>query len=160
MKDLIQKLASTGDEIYAKICEVTKVDGDKKTADLKPLDGSAEVFGAFLVTDFDNGGIYLEPKKGALVCVVFVTKEIAVMVNPGELVKMQLEIEQTKFRIDKDGFLLKKQNESLAKLMGDLLKEIQAMKFTTYAGGPTLNLLNKPKFMAIENRFKQFLKED
>lgn len=159
MKDLIQKLASTGDEFYAKICEVTKVDSDKKTADLKPLDGSAEVLDVFLVTDFDNGGLYLEPKKGALVCVVFVTKEIAVMVNPGELVKMQLEIEQTKFRVDKDGFLLKKQSESLAKLMKDLLQEIQKMKFTTNTGS-TILLVNKPSFIAIENRFKQLLKED
>lgn len=159
MKDLLQRLASTGDEIYAKICEVTKVDPDKKTADLKPLDGSAEVLGAFLVTDYDNGGLYLEPKEGALVCVVFVTKEIAVVVNPGELVKMQLEIEQTKFRVDKDGFLLKKQNESLAKLMSDLLQEIQKMKFTTNTGS-TIILVNKPQFMAIENRFKQLLKED
>lgn len=159
MKDLIQKLASTGDEIYAKICEVTKVDTDKKTADLKPLDGSAEVLGAYLVTDFDNGGIYLEPREGALVCVVFVTKEIAVLVNPGELVKMQVEIVQTKFRVDKDGFLLKKQNESLAKLMGDLLQEIQKMKFTTNTGS-TILLVNKPQFIEIENRFKTILKED
>jgi len=46
MKEIIQKLASTGDEIYAKICEVTSVDQDNKTADLKPLDGSSEIFDA------------------------------------------------------------------------------------------------------------------
>ncbi len=159
MKVLIQKLASTGDEIYAKICEVIKVNAEKKTADLKPLDGSAEVLGAYLVTDYDNGGLYLEPKKGAQVCVVFVSKEIAVLVNPGELVKMQLEIAQTKFRVDQDGFLLKKHNESLAKLMSDLLQEIQNMKFTTNTGS-TILLVNKPKFKAIENRFKTILKED
>lgn len=43
MKELIQKLANNGDEIYAKICEVISVDVENQTADLKPLDGSAEI---------------------------------------------------------------------------------------------------------------------
>ena len=62
-------------------------------------------------------------------------------------------------QIDNSGFLLKKENETLKKLMVDLLQEIQKMKFTTNAG-PTLLLLNKPQFLAIENRFKQFLKDN
>ena len=40
MKELLQKLTETGDEIYAKICEVTSVDIENQTADLQPLDGS------------------------------------------------------------------------------------------------------------------------
>ena len=52
----------------------------------------------------------------------------------------------------------KKQNETLAKLMSDLLKEIQKMKFTTNTGS-TIKLVNQPQFLAIENRFKDFLKE-
>jgi hypothetical protein len=158
MKEIIQKLASTGDEIYAKICEVTSVDQENKTADLKPLDGSSEIFDAYLVTDDEKGSLYLEPKTGSLVCAVFVTKEIAVVVSPSELVKLRLKIEGVELNIDKDGFLLKKENETLKKLMVDLLQEIQKMKFTTNAG-PTILLLNKPQFLAIENRFKQFLKD-
>jgi len=158
MKELIQKLASTGDEIYAKICEVTAVNETDKTADLKPLDGSSEISDAYLVTDDEKGSLYLEPKIGSLVCVVFVTKETAVVVNPSELVKFRLKISGVELKVDKDGFLLKKENETLKKLMVDLLQEIQKMKFTTNAG-PTILLLNKPQFLAIENRFKQFLKD-
>ena len=138
MKELLQKLTETGDEIYAKICEVTSVDIENQTADLQPLDGSSQILDA---------------------C-VFVTKETAVVVNHSEIKQFQIKIEKTEFKINAEGFLLKKENETLAKLMTDLLQEIQKMKFTTYAGGPTLTLLNKPKFIEIENRFKKFLKED
>ncbi|MEI7487104.1 MAG: hypothetical protein WCJ72_06780 [Chryseobacterium sp.] len=157
MKEIIQKLASTGDEIYAKICEVTSVDQDNKTADLKPLDGSSEIFDAYLVTDDENGSLYLEPKAGSLVCVVFVTKEIAVMVSPSELVRMRLKIEGVELEIDKDGFLLKKENETLKKLMGDFIKACRNMVFQTNAG-ITIELLTDPEFEALETRFNQFLK--
>lgn len=74
-----------------------------------------------------------------------------------EVESVDLKIEETQLQIDKDGFLLRKQNETLAKLMSDLLKEIQKMKFTTNTGS-TILLVNKPEFLAIENRFKDFLK--
>ncbi|WP_318580873.1 hypothetical protein [Flavobacterium columnare] len=41
MKEIIQKLAKTADEIYAKIGEVVSVDKDNLTVDVQPLDGSA-----------------------------------------------------------------------------------------------------------------------
>ena len=63
MKDIIQALAATGDEVYAKICEVLEVDEENKTADLRPLDGSADILDAYLVTDDANGSMYLEPAK-------------------------------------------------------------------------------------------------
>lgn len=155
MKDLIQKLAQTGDEIYAKICEVISVDTENKTADLKPLDGSAEILDVLI--QVAENGIFQEPKKGSLVACVFVSKELAVIVNYSELKQFQVKIEGVEFQFDKDGFLLKKENETLKKLMVDLLKEIQKMKFTTNTGS-TILLVNKPQFLAIENRFKQFLK--
>ncbi|WPC14606.1 hypothetical protein LEQ04_08430 [Riemerella anatipestifer] len=55
--------------------------------------------------------------------------------------------------------MLRKDNETLAKLMRDLLVEIKKMKFTTNAG-PTIKLINKPQFTAIENRFNNFLKDN
>ena len=42
--------------------------------------------------------------------------------------------------------------------MVDLLQEIQKMKFTTNTGS-TIKLVNKPQFLNIENRFKDFLKD-
>ena len=158
MKELLQKLTETGDEIYAKICEVTSVDIENQTADLQPLDGSSQILDAYL--QVAENGVFVEPKIGSLVACVFVTKETAVVVNHSEIRQFQIKIEKTEFKINAEGFLLKKENETLKALMVDLLQEIQKMKFTTYAGGPTLTLLNKPKFIEIENRFKKFLKED
>jgi len=43
--------------------------------------------------------------------------------------------------------------------MLDLISAIKAMKFTTNMG-PTIELINRPEFIAIENRFKSFLKAD
>lgn len=157
MKNIIQKLADTGDEIYAKICEVISVDAENKTADLQPLDGSSEIQDAYL--QVAENGVFIEPKVGSLVCVVFVTKEIAVVVNHSELKQFQIKIEGVEFRISNEGFLLKKESETLAKLMGDLLQEIQKMKFTTNTGS-TIRLVNQPKFKEIENRFKELLKEN
>ena len=153
MKELLQKLTETGDEIYAKICEVTSVDIENQTADLQPLDGSSQILDAYL--QVAENGVFVEPKIGSLVACVFVTKETAVVVNHSEI-----KIEKTEFKIDTEGFLLKKENETLAKLMTDLLQEIQKMKFLTVSGGPTTKLINQPKFKEIENRFKKLLKEN
>lgn len=155
MKELIQKLAHTGDEIYAKICEVISVDVENQTADLQPLDGSSEIVDVYL--QVAENGVFVEPKVGSLVCVVFITKELAVVVNHSEIRQFQIKVEDTEFKIDEDGFLLKKEEETLAKLMSDLLKEIQKMKFTTNTGS-TIKLVNAPQFKAIEKRFKKLLK--
>ncbi|MBP7174003.1 MAG: hypothetical protein KBA33_08075 [Cloacibacterium sp.] len=159
MKEIIQALANTGDEVYAKICKVISVNNDEKTADLKPLDGSSDILDAYLVTDDEKGSCYYEPKVGSVVCIVFVSKEIGVVVSASELVQWRLKIKNVELKIDKDGFLLRKESETLRALMVDLLQEIQKMKFTTNMG-PTILLVNKPQFIAIEKRFKQFLKDD
>ena len=158
MKELLQKLTETGDEIYAKICEVTSVDIENQTADLQPLDGSSQILDAYL--QVAENGVFVEPKIGSLVACVFVTKETAVVVNHSEIKQFQIKIEKTEFKIDTEGFLLKKENETLAKLMTDLLQEIQKMKFLTVSGGPTTKLINQPKFKEIENRFKKLVKEN
>lgn len=76
-----------------------------------------------------------------------------------EIESFDLAVEETQINIDKNGFLLKKEDETLAKLITDLLKEIQKMRFTTNTGS-TIKLVNQPKFKAIENRFKTLLKEN
>ena len=157
MKNIIQKLADTGDEIYAKICEIISVDAENKTADLQPLDGSSEIQDAYL--QVAENGVFIEPKVGSLVACVFVTKEIAVVVNHSELKQFQIKIEGVEFRISNEGFLLKKESETLAKLMTDLLQEIQKMKFTTNTGS-TIKLVNQLEFKAIEKRFNQLLKNN
>ena len=72
--------------------------------------------------------------------------------------KFLFKRDQVHFKIDQDGFLLKKENENLKKLMADLITAIKALKFTTNYG-PTINLINIADFIALENRFNQFLKD-
>lgn len=111
LKQAIQQLAQTGDEKYAKICEVIRVNVDSKTADLQPLDSSSMIDDAYL--QVDDNGIFIEPNVGSLVACVFVTKEMAVVVNHSEIKQFQIQIENTEFQIDKDGFLLKKKTKPL-----------------------------------------------
>lgn len=159
LKNIIQNLASNGDEKYIKVCKITSVNLQDKTADLQPLDESSPINDAYLIVDNEKGGQFLEPKVGSMVAVAFISNTIGLVVGFSELKQYLIQIESTQLQIDKDGFLLKKQNETLAKLMSDLLKEIQKMKFTTNTGS-TILLINQPQFMAIENRFKDFLKDD
>ena len=158
IKELIQKLAESGSELYAKIAEVTAVDVEAKTCDVKPIDGTSEIFDVFLNLD-ETTGQFREPIIGALICIVFITKETAVAVNYSALKQHNVKIKDTEFTIDENGFLLKKADESLAKLMDDLLKEILKMKFTTNTGS-TITLVNSPEFKVIQNRFKTLLKTD
>ncbi|MCH4831224.1 hypothetical protein E5F92_000430, partial [Flavobacterium columnare] len=171
--EIIQKLAKTADEIYAKIGEVVSVDKDNLTVDVQPLDGSALIDDAYLQADSDNGGMLQIPKVGSLVCVVFINKETAIIANTGEIDAFTIKIKNTSFEIspdkavlkkdntilemDQDGFLFKKENETLKKLMADLIKACKQLKFTTN-NGPTISLINIQDFIAVETRFNQFLK--
>ncbi|MGY0039184.1 hypothetical protein [Pedobacter sp. NJ-S-72] len=157
MKELIQALARTGDEVYAKIGRVVTVDLKGMTCDVQPVDGSSKILGVHLQADSDHGGFLLIPKDDSLVSVVFINKETAVLANAGELNSAAFQIEKTKFEITNEGFLLQKEQETLKKLMLDLLAAIKLMTFTTNMG-PTIKLINEAQFTAIENRFKSFLK--
>ena len=107
IKELIQKLAESGSELYAKIAEVTAVDSEAKTCDVKPIDGTSEIFDVFLNLD-EESGQFREPVIGALICIVFVTKETAVAVNYSELKQHNVKIKDTELLISGNGITLKK----------------------------------------------------
>lgn len=141
--------------------KVVSVDKDKGTCVVD--DGELEYTDVSLSATVEDGAkrFYLFPKIGSDVFVSPVQEDINRLYVEfwSEVEELDFKTDKAEFRMNDDGFLLKKDAETLAKLMKDLLQEIQKMKFTTYAGGPTLNLLNKAKFIVIENRFKNFLKE-
>ena len=139
------------------MCKVLEVNESEKTVDVKPIDDSAEIFDVRLQAESDTNGLVIYPKVDSMVLVVFINKNSAAVVNTSEIEKLDLVIEGVELQIDKDGFLLKKENETLKKLMADLIKAIKALKFTTN-NGPTINLINIADFIALENRFNQFLK--
>ena len=169
----LKTITKTSDEVYAKVCEVLEIDQDEKTVNVKPVDDTAEIYNVRLQAESETGGLVLFPKVGSMVLVVFINKNNAAVVNTSEIEKLELVIENSELQIDKDkflfnreqvqlevdqeGFLLKKENETLKKLMADLITAIKALKFTTN-NGPTINLINIADFIALENRFNQFLK--
>ena len=103
---------------------------------------------------------YVFPKIGSYVLVSPVNEDIHRLYVEffSEVEEVDFNTEKSRLRINDEGFLLKKENETLKKLMVDLLQEIQNMKFTTNTGS-TILLVNKPQFEVIENRFKDFLKD-
>ncbi len=107
----------------------------------------------------DKQGFYLFPKVGSSILIAPIEEDINRfhIVAYSEVENLKYGIENTELNIDKNGFLLKKENETLKKLMEDLIKAIKAMKFTTNQG-PTINLINIADFIALEKRFNNLLK--
>ena len=112
------------------------------------------------VVDETASRFYLFPKVGSSVLVSPVNEDIHRLYVEAysEIESLALVIDGVQLKIDADGFLLKKQNETLKKLMSDLFAAIKAMVFTTN-NGPTINLVNLTQFEALETRFNDFLKD-
>ena len=135
---------------------VSEVDWEERTMTAIGIDDELEYYDVLL----GLGSIDLKPKVGSSCLIGIIenrdTASFLIMVD--EIEEIDINADRCQLNIN-DGFLLKKENESLANLMSDLLQEIQKMKFTTNTGS-TILLVNKPQFLAIENRFKDFLKTD
>ena len=140
--------------------EVTEVDKENGTCTVK--DDDIEYYNVQLssIIDGSKKQMFIYPVIGSSVLVSPIEEKLEWLYVEvySEVEQVDWNIESVKFNFDKNGFLLKKQNETLAKLMSDLLKEIQKMKFTTNTGS-TIKLVNQPQFLSIENRFKDFLKD-
>lgn len=142
------------------IMTVTAVDRSEGTCSCN--DGDIEHTDVRLsaIIDDSKQKFLLIPKVGSTVLVTPIDQDYNMQFVSAcsEIEELALVIEQCEFKVDKEGFLLKKENETLRGLMVDLLKAIRAMKFTTNAG-PTIKLINSQSFIDIEERFKGFLKE-
>lgn len=157
LQDAFRKLGSRDvDTFPVEVISVDKVNGVCVVSD-----GSLEYDDVQLSATVEEGGkrFFLFPKVGSYVLVSPINEDIHRLYVEffSEIEDFDLKIGETELQIDDDGFLLKKENETLKKIMVDLLQEIQRMKFTTNTGS-TINLINQPKFLSIENRVKNLLK--
>lgn len=136
--------------------KVTAVDWPEKTCEAVGIDDGL----AFHDILLGSGSIYLRPTVGSLILVGIIANDetTPVLISAEKVEEIAMKVGNCTMNIH-EGFLFKKNTETLAKLMSDLLKEIQKMKFTTNTGS-TIKLINTPQFAAIENRFKQFLKDN
>lgn len=137
--------------------EADEIDWEEKTMTAISVSDDLPYYDILLGLD----SILIRPKKGAtcLIGLIDNNPTTPFLIWANETEEYSIKVENTELKMD-NGFLLKKENETLAKLMTDLLQEIQKMKFLTVSGGPTTRLINQPKFKEIENRFKELLKEN
>lgn len=141
--------------------KVVSVDKEKGTCVITDEDIEYQDVLLSAVIDGNNKKFFLFPKVNSWVIVSPINEDILSLYveQYSELESMDILIDKVNFQFDKDGFLFKKDNETLYKLMIDLISEIKKMKFTTNAG-PTIQLINILQFTDIEARFKNFLKPD
>lgn len=139
----------------------TVVSVDKTEGTCTVNDGNIEYTDVRLSASIEENGkrFYLFPKVGSSVLVSPILENLETLYIEyfSEIEELSLEIENTELKINNDGFLLKKENETLKKLMADFIKACRNMKFQTNAG-VTIQLLTDPEFEALKTRFNNFLK--
>ena len=147
------------------IAKVVSVDKEKGTCTVNA--DELNYFGVQLsaVVDDNKNNFYLFPEVGSWVLASPINEDInrLYVESYSEIESLELVIKDVKFQIDKEGFLFKKQNETLKKLMSDLIAAIKSMSFTvTTPSGPgaTTTLNNTAQFTSVETRFNQFLKDN
>lgn len=134
--------------------KVTAVDWDTKTCDAIGLDDNLEFFDILI----GAGSIDLKPKIGTLIIIGIINNDetTPVLLSAEEIDKVEIKAGNCELTID-EGFALKKENETLKKLMSDLIKACKNLKFQTNTG-VTIELLNLQDFVSVEKRFNDFLK--
>ncbi|NHN26753.1 hypothetical protein FIA58_013795 [Flavobacterium jejuense] len=115
------------------------------------------------VIDRNNKKFFLFPKVGSSVLVSPINEDLKNLYveEYSEIESLELVISTVEFKVDQDGFLLKKENETLKKLIEDLITAVQNMSFavsTPSGSGTTTTLINLAEFTAVKTRFNQFLK--
>ncbi len=144
------------DTFPASVVSVDKTEGTC-TVD----DGTIEYTDVRLSASIEENGkrFYLFPKVGSSVLVSPILENLETLYIEyfSEIDELSLKTENIELKINNDGFLLKKENETLKKLMADFIKACRNMKFQTNTG-VTIQLLTDPEFEALETRFNNFLK--
>lgn len=78
IKDVIQRLAKTNDEIYSLVATIDSVDEVKRTCVVSPINESAQIFDVRLQASLSSTkGIVTIPKKKSYVIVTFLTPNVA-----------------------------------------------------------------------------------
>lgn len=155
----LQKLMDTGEQPYAKVCTVHRVDKENKCCDVIPVDGSAELFEVPFHPNETDAGLCLYPAVNSHVLVVFINKHHACICQLSKVEMMKLTIDQVQFSVDEKGFLFKKEDETLKTLMDDLLKAIQKLDFKAPNGPCVLQPDSIKKLGEIQTRFNSLLKD-
>ena len=163
IREAFKNMAKLHGPAVSNIAKVKSVDEEKAICVLVDEDGQ-EFFDVRLRPVLSGKKSFiLVPKIGTYVLAVRVEDDDDWMVIAAdEVTKVGYYIGDTIIEIDASGFLLQKENETLKKIMVDLIAAIKAMSFSLSTpdtiNGTTTALVNVVQFEGIETRINQFLK--
>lgn len=115
LKEAIQSLASTNDEVYSVVGTVTAVDAEKRVCDVQPSNGDAELFDVRLQAQLQGEGFLLVPAEGSDVVVTFLNQQTGYVAMCSTLERIELGTEGNQPAVLGDEL-----NDNLAKLIGEL----------------------------------------
>lgn len=105
-----------------------------------------------------GGKTVMTPAEGSIVLLGKIAKSHDyVVLAVEEIEKMTSVIDDVEYRLDKNGFLLKKESETMQKLMTDILDAALEERHTT-SYGPTISLTpdSQLKYNQLKTRVKNF----
>lgn len=163
IREGLKKMAKSQGPAVSNIAKVKSVDESKATCVLIDEDGQEFYDVRLRPVLSGNKSFILVPKVGTYALAVRIEDdEDWMIIAADEVTKVGYYVGNTIFEIDATGFLLQKENETLKKIMSDLVTAIKAMSYTLTTpdtvNGTTTLLNNKAQFTAIERRINQFLK--
>lgn len=96
IRDILLELVRTGEEIYSEVCTVNKVDEAKRTIDVSPINGKADILNVRLQSKVSGDkGVLIVPKVGTEVIVTFTSKITAFMTLCNDVDKILIEANET-----------------------------------------------------------------
>lgn len=137
---------------------VISVDEKKAVISARLIEGSEVIDIRLRSLINDGGSILLVPKEGSLVLLGSINNSNNyVVISIHEVTRIIYKTGKATFDMNDSGHLIQREQETLRKLLEDLLDEILRMRFTTQSG-PTVSLVNQPAFEQIKNRIKNLLR--
>lgn len=134
------KRNNLSDDDYKTYLEIYKRESDKVTLTYEKSKG--------IIFEYDKSQVNIDKNK--IVNKVTDNSKSTLTEKDFDMIINELQI-----RVDNGGFTFKKSDETLKKIMVDLLTEIEAMMFKNTVG-QTLLMINKAKFTSIKMRIKNF----
>ncbi|MRJ11390.1 hypothetical protein EDL98_09955 [Ornithobacterium rhinotracheale] len=133
---------------------ISAVDWENKTCEAKGLHDDLD----FHEVHLGLGSVNFKPKVNSKALIGLIENNSAkpYLILAEDLESIEFKTGETELKIT-NGFLLRKENETLKALMADLIAAIKRMKFTTNTGS-TIKLINEPEFTALEKRFNNLLR--
>lgn len=123
LKAALKQLLKDGEELYAKVCKVVKVDG--LNCEVEPVDGDANILDVRLVADESAKHLVIVPKVGSLVVIQFLNNAAAYVAMVSEIDEVLYKIDNAFYSVTKDGYLMKKDNDTLKKVLTNIVEAVE-----------------------------------